>query len=156
MTGVVTIEILDIVSMGLFEYPIRDFRCPACGTKMETREYRALTPWVCRRCGEQLQFSRFYGNVSVLSVTVISFLFALLAYMLELPWWQSLVAGVVMWFAGIFVVVPALGKIIPPALERYRPLGSGLGSHSPTTLFPHGSPAPRREDGPSSAQEKEE
>jgi hypothetical protein len=137
--------------MGLFDYPVRNFRCPACGAKMDTREYRAFKPWTCRQCGEQLQFSRRYGNVLGWTVMGCSFI---LAYAIGLRGWQFVIAGIVIWLLGM-LLSPAIDKYFPPSLERYKPLESGFGRPKPLTLFPPDDSVTERDD-PNSFKSKED
>jgi hypothetical protein len=124
------------VFMGLLDYPERNFRCPACGHKMRTEEYRAFSPWVCRRCGEQLQFSRAYGAIQTWGTLLLSLA---ICYLFRLSGWEFVLIAVIIWPVLLFLS-NSVHRVVPPRLERYRPLGSGLGSHSPRTLFSNTSP----------------
>jgi hypothetical protein len=97
-------------------YPVRNFKCPFCGAKMPTEQYRFMQPWVCPGCSQELQFSKARG-------CVLQFCFfgaALLClYWLGLRGWQ-LVAGAVL--GGSFLTVALSGpldRVIPHRLEPY-------------------------------------
>ena len=132
-------------------YPVRNFRCPFCGAKMPTEQYKAWKPWRCPGCSQELQFSETYNRV----VQSCFFGVALLSlYLAGLRGWQLfgavLLAGSLL---TLLLTVP-LHRIVPPRLERYRPPPWKEARFA--TLFPDrgDSDKPKREGQPGSEPPK--
>jgi len=128
-------------------YPVRNFKCPFCGTRMPTEEYRGWKPWKCPGCSAALQFSEAYGYI----VQVCFFGVALLSLsLLGLRGWR-LVGAVVL--AGSLLTVVLTGplhRVIPPPLEPYRPPAWKRDrDHKFVTLFPRGQADPGSAEGAS-------
>ncbi|SRR5581483_149983 len=99
-------------------YPVRNFRCPFCGTKMPTEEYKGWTPWKCPGCSAELQFSEAHGLI--LQVCFVG-LALLLLYLLGLRGWELAVGAVLLGFALAVVFGAPFDRILPRRLELYRP-----------------------------------
>jgi hypothetical protein len=103
----------------ILQYPVRNFRCPFCGAKMYTEEYKGWKPWVCHGCSAELQFSEADGSILQLCFLVVVFV---VLYLLGIRGWH-LVAGT---FIGGFLAAVVLGapldRIMPRRLEPFRPL----------------------------------
>src|SRR5215471_14624974 len=80
-------------------YPARNFKCPFCGTKLPTDEYRGWKPWLCPGCSAKLQFSDSYGWIVQLAFFMAALLSAFLLTVL---------------------LIEPLTAIFPPGLEAYR------------------------------------
>jgi hypothetical protein len=100
------------------QYPARNFKCPFCGEKMPTQEYKAWQPWNCPGCSAKLQFSEAYGWVVQLCFLGMALL---LLYLLGLRGWQLAVVGVLAGSLLTLVLIGPLHRIMPPSLEAYRP-----------------------------------
>jgi len=115
-------------------YPVRNFRCPFCGARMRTEEYKGWKPWVCPGCSKQLQFSTFQGCV----VQLLFLGVALLAlYLLGLRGWQLFGAALLGAFVLTVVLIGPLDRVLPRRLEPYRP--PPWKQPRFVTLFPDGS-----------------
>lgn len=101
-----------------FRYPVRNFRCPFCGAKMPTEQYKGWKPWICPGCSQELQFSETYGWVVQLFFLGVALL---LLYLLGFRGWQLLGFTAVAGFLLTVIFIGPLGRIIPPRLESYRP-----------------------------------
>jgi hypothetical protein len=69
----------------VIRYPVRNFRCPFCGAKMPTEEYKGWKPWKCPGCSAELQFSQADGFILQLCFLGLALL---LLYLLGLRGWQ--------------------------------------------------------------------
>jgi hypothetical protein len=98
-------------------YPVRNFRCPSCGARMPTEQYRGWRPWVCPGCSQEWQFSKMHGSLIQLCSWMLVFI-ALYA-MGYRGWGLFLLA----FFGGVALTV-ALGapldRVIPRRLEPYE------------------------------------
>ena len=106
-------------------YPVRNFRCPFCGARVPTEQYRGGRPWVCPGCSRPLQFSATYEKFLSYGALGTSFL---CCYLLGLWGWQLIIASLVIWFPLLFIFIGIFHRFVPPRLEAYE--GSVL------TLFP--------------------
>ncbi len=101
-----------------FRYPVRNFRCPFCNTKMPTEQYQGWRPWRCPGCSVELQFSKVHGSIvqlCFLGVALVSL------YLMGLRGWQ-LCGGAVLGGALLALVLYGpLTRFLPPWLEEYRP-----------------------------------
>lgn len=98
-------------------YPQRNFRCPSCGTKMPTEQYRGGRPWICPSCSQEWQFSKTQGSVVQLCSWVVVFIGL---YAIGFRRWElfllAFVGGVVL----TVILAGPLDRIIPPRLEAYE------------------------------------
>jgi hypothetical protein len=97
-------------------YPVRNFRCPTCGAKMPTEQYKGWTPWVCPNCSEEWQFSKMYGVAVQLCCWVLAFI---ALYAMGFRGWGLFLLA----FLGgvpLTVLGAALHRVIPPRLEPYE------------------------------------
>lgn len=98
-------------------YPVRNFRCPSCGGKMPTEQFRGWRPWVCPGCSEEWQFSKMHGSVEQVCFWVLAF-FAL--YAMGYRGWELFLLA---FFGGLALAVVfggPLDRVIPPRLEPYE------------------------------------
>ena len=118
--------------------PVRNFKCPFCGSRMPTEQYKFGQPWKCPSCSRPLQFSEAYGYVVEFLMAALIFV---VLYALGVRGWYLLCA-LVLWFPATVIVIGPLHRIIPPRLEPYRPIEWQFSLHhrSPLTLFPPGDP----------------
>jgi hypothetical protein len=117
------------------QYPVRNFRCPFCGARMRTEEYKGRKPWTCPGCSRQLQFSETHGYILQLCFMGLALLFL---YLLGIRGWGLLVGTLVGGFVLTVVFTGPLDRIIPPRLEPYRPIEwpkRGLGSLEDTSVL---------------------
>ena len=108
------------------QYPERNFRCPFCGTRVPTEQYRGGGPWVCSKCFRPLQFSASYGKFLSYGALGMSFL---CCYLIGLWGWQLIILSLVIWFPLLFVFIGIFHRVVPPRLEPYE--GSMLTLFSP-------------------------
>lgn len=121
----------------VFRYPVRNFRCPFCGTKMRTEEYKGFEPWVCHGCSAELQFSAAHG--SILQFCFIGVALLLLYFAGLRDWWLAITV-IPTGFILTFIFTVPLDRILPRRLEPYCPppwkkdrfVENGI-----LTLFPH-------------------
>jgi hypothetical protein len=98
-------------------YPVRNFRCPSCGARMPTEQYRGWRPWVCPNCSQEWQFSKMHGSVVQLCSWVLVFI---ALYAMGFRGWGLFLLA---FFGGVAVTVvfgAPLDRIIPPRLEQYE------------------------------------
>lgn len=97
-------------------YPVRNFRCPSCGARMPTEQFRGWRPWVCPNCSQEWQFSEMYETVVQLCCWVLAFI---ALYAMGFRSW-----GLFLWafFGGIALTIlgPPLHRVLPPRLEPYK------------------------------------
>ena len=109
-------------------YPVRNFRCPSCGARMPTEQYRGWVPWVCPSCSQEWKFSRKYGVTVQLCCWVLMFI---ALYAMGFRGWVLFPMAFLGGVALTVVIGGPLGRIIPPPLEPYEvpfwavPKGSG-------------------------------
>jgi hypothetical protein len=99
-------------------YPVRNFRCPFCGTKMQTEEYKGWKPWICHGCSAELQFSQAQGAILQLcffGVALVSL------YLLGLRGWQLLGAALLAGIILTLILTGPLDRIFPRRLEPFHP-----------------------------------
>lgn len=98
-------------------YPVRNFRCPSCGTRMPTEQFRAGRPWICPGCSQGWQTSKTHGSVVLLCFWLLAFLGL---YVVGFRGWQlfllAFIGGVVL----TVILAGPLDRIIPPRLEAYE------------------------------------
>ncbi len=98
-------------------YPERNFRCPACGAKMPTEQFRGFKPWICPGCSQEWQFSEMHDVMLQLCSWVL--VFVVLYAMGSRGWglfFLTLFGGV----ALAIVVAGPLDRVIPRRLEPYE------------------------------------
>lgn len=98
-------------------YPVRNFRCPSCGVRMPTEQYRGARPWVCPSCSQQWQFSKTHGSVVQLCSWVLVFI---ALYAIGFRGWELFLLAFVGGVALTVVLAGPLDRIIPPRLEQYE------------------------------------
>jgi hypothetical protein len=113
-------------------YPVRNFKCPFCGERMPTQEYKGWKPWVCPGCSAELQFSEAHGSILQLCFFVVA-LFSL--YLMGIRGWQLAVGTVLAGFVLAVIFGAPLDRILPPRLEPYKP--SPWKQEKSVTLFPY-------------------
>jgi phage FluMu protein Com len=119
----------------VFRYPVRNFRCPFCGAKMRTEEYKGWKPWKCPGCSAELQFSKAHGAIVQLCFFGVALVFL---YLQGFRGWQ--LGGITVLGGGLLALMlyGPLTKILPPRLELYRqPLPPPWKAEKFTTIFPH-------------------
>jgi hypothetical protein len=126
-------------------YPVRNYRCPFCGTRMKPEEYRGFYPWKCPGCSKELQFAARRNYI----VQLISFGGALLLlYLLGVSGWQLFVGTVVVGVLLVLIFVGPLERLLPAPLEAYAP--PPWREKKITTLFPQNGNSDETEDGQAS------
>ncbi len=99
-------------------YPVRNFKCPFCGTRMPTETYRGWQPWLCPGCSHALQFSTKYDIV----LQLCTFGIALLClYSVGVAGWHLAVGTILVGLVLTVVAAGPLSRVIPPRLEPYEP-----------------------------------
>lgn len=99
-------------------YPVRNFRCPFCGVKMPTEEYRGGKPWICPGCSQGLQFSRTHGCLVQLCFLGVALI---VLYFLGMRGWELFVGALLCGGVLAMVFIGPLDRLIPRRLESYRP-----------------------------------
>jgi hypothetical protein len=99
-------------------YPVRNFRCPFCGAKMPTEEYKGWKPWTCPGCSQDLQFSRTHGCLVQLCFLGVALI---ILYFLGLRGWELFVGALLGGGVLAVVFIGPLDRVIPRGLEPYRP-----------------------------------
>ena len=102
----------------IIQYPVRNFRCPFCGAKMYTEEYKGWKPWVCHGCSAELQFSAADGSMLQLCFLVVVFV---VLYLLGIRGWHLVAGTFIGGFLAAFVLTVPLDRILPRRLEPFRP-----------------------------------
>ena len=98
-------------------YPVRNFKCPFCGTKMPTETFRASEPWICTGCSEALQFLQTHRSV----VQLCMFGVALLGlYSAGVAGWHLAVGTILAGLVLNIVLAGPLDRVVPPPLEPYE------------------------------------
>ena len=122
----------------ILQYPVRNFRCPFCGAKMRTEEYKYLKPWVCQSCSAELQFSAANGRILTFCFIGVALL---LLYLMGLRGWQLALAVIPAGFILTFIFTVPLDRILPRRLEPFCPPPPlpplPWTDEKFTTLFPH-------------------
>ena len=98
-------------------YPVRNFRCPSCGAKMPTEQYRGWRPWVCPSCSQEWQFSKMHGSVVQLCSWVLVFI---ALYAMGFRSWGLFLLAFLGGLALVIVLAGPLDRVIPPRLEQYE------------------------------------
>ena len=98
-------------------YPVRNFKCPSCGERMPTEQYRGGRPWVCPSCSQEWQFSKMHGTVVQLGSWVAVFVGL---YAMGFRGWQLFVLGFLGGVVLTVIVAGPLDRVIPPRLEAYE------------------------------------
>ncbi len=98
-------------------YPKSNFRCPACGAKMPTEQFRGWRPWVCPGCSQEWQFSEMYGSVVQLCSWVLVFI---VLYAMGSRGWGLFLLTLFGGVALTILVGGPLNQVIPPRLELYE------------------------------------
>jgi len=125
-------------------YPIRNFKCPFCGARMPTEEYKGWKPWKCPGCSAELQFSAAYGQIFPLVCFVVALLFL---YITGFRSWQLFVAAIFLGFVLDILLFLPVTRVLPPRLETYRPPPWKKKRDKFVTLFPRGVVDPERPEG---------
>ncbi len=122
----------------ILQYPVRNFRCPFCGAKMYTEEYKGWKPWVCHGCSAELQFSASDGSILQLCLFGVALL---VLYLLGERGWHLVLGTFIGGSLATVVLVGPLDRIMPRRLELYCPPPSlptpPWKDEKYTTLFPH-------------------
>ncbi len=108
-------------------YPVRNFRCPSCGARMPTEQYRGRKPWVCPSCSQEWQFSKTHGSVVQLCSWVLVFT---ALYAMGFRGWELFLLAFLGGVALTVVLAGPLERVIPPRLEQYEAPFGALASGS--------------------------
>src|SRR6185369_12679165 len=98
-------------------YPVRNFKCPFCHTKMPTETFRAWEPWTCAGCSRALQFSKTHGSVLQLCMFGVALL---CLYSMGVVGWHLAVGTILAGLVLAVVLAGPLDRVIPPRLEPYE------------------------------------
>jgi len=97
-------------------YPERNFRCPSCGARMPTEQYKGWRPWVCPNCSQEWQFSKMYGCVVQVCCWVLAFI---ALYEIGFRGWGLFLLTFLVGLP-LTILGPPLHRVIPPRLEPYE------------------------------------
>lgn len=107
-----------IISIQMYlRYPVRNFKCPFCGTKMPTETFRGWDPWTCPGCSRALQFSKTHGSIVQLCLFGVAFVGL---YSMGVVGWHLAVGTLFAGLALAVVLAGPLDRVIPPRLEPYQ------------------------------------